>query len=157
MHGGSETTEEVPVEHLRFGRYLQELADVLPEDEAGLVRTVLRDPDKTMAQSAVVRHLDRRAAQLLSDAAFPGWSDALSTVIVDREFLVHRLREWTLLRSIAINDSWSAEDLLAASDWFQRTAAQVLTSSAALHLLADEGRTRRVRAAARRRLAEQHR
>ena len=157
MNSGSDTTEEVPEEHLRFGRYLQELADVLPEDEAGLVELVLRDPDRTMAQSAVVRQLDRRAAQLLADATFPDWRRAMSTVIVDREFLVHRLREWTLLRSIAIDDSWRPDDLVAASDWFQRTAAQMLTSPAALRLLADEGRTRRVRAAANRRLAEQHR
>ncbi|TCN42917.1 hypothetical protein EV644_102447 [Kribbella orskensis] len=85
MNSGSDTTEEVPDEHLRFARYLQELADVLPEEEAGLVAMVLRDPDRTMAQSAVVRHLDRRAAQLLADATFPDWRRAMSTVIVDRE------------------------------------------------------------------------
>ncbi|WP_189241079.1 hypothetical protein [Planomonospora parontospora] len=110
-----------------------------------------------MAQSAVVRHLDRRAAQLLADAGFPDWIEAMVTVTAEWEFLAHRLREWMVLRSIAVKDPWGPKDLLAASDWCQRTAAQVLTSSAALRLLADRGRTRRVRAAAGLRLAQQRR
>jgi hypothetical protein len=156
-HSEDDATQEVPEEHLRFARYLHELADVRPEDEAGLVEMVLRDADTTMAQSAVVRHLDRRAAELLTDSAFPDWCRALSSVIVDREFLVHRLREWMLLRSVAMGDSWRPAELVGASDWFQRTASQMVTSAAALRLLADSGRTRRVRAAASRRLAGQDR
>ncbi|MEV4069077.1 hypothetical protein ACGFJC_00970 [Nonomuraea fuscirosea] len=89
-------TQQPPDEHQRFARYLRQLTDVHQQDEAELVRTVLRDPDPVMAQSAVVRYLDRRAAQFL-------------------------------------------------------------TSPAALRLLAGEGRTRRVRTTADRRLTEQRR
>jgi hypothetical protein len=74
-----------------------------------------------------------------------------------REFLARRLREWMLLRSIAVNAPWRPKDVVAASDWFQRTAVQILTSPSALRLLASDGRTRRVRMAAARRLAEQSR
>lgn len=80
---------------------------------------------------------------------------------VGRPFLARRLREWTLLRAIALDESWTAEDLTTASDWFQRTASVVLVvaSPEALSLLAERGRTRRVRSAASRRLqhSDQHR
>ncbi|GAA4595938.1 hypothetical protein GCM10023194_66760 [Planotetraspora phitsanulokensis] len=141
-------------EHQRFARYLQDLAQVREENEVDLVSVVLRDPDATMAQSAVVRHLDNRAARLLTDAGFPDWAHSMATVIGEREFLIRRLREWTLLRSITMGDPWTPEDLATASDWFQRNAAETLTSPAALTLLAGEGRTRRVRAAAGRRIAQ---
>ncbi|MCA2228741.1 hypothetical protein [Nonomuraea aurantiaca] len=114
---------------------------------------ILRDPDEVMAQSAVARHLDRRAHQLLTNPGFGGWFHAMATEAGEQEFLVRRLHEWTLLRSIAVNAPWKSEDVLAASDWFQRTAVQILTSPAALRLLASEGRTRRVRTAVDRRLS----
>jgi hypothetical protein len=141
-------------EHQRFARYLQDLAQVRADNEADLVSVVLRDPDAAMAQSAVVRHLDYRAAQLLTDRGFPEWARTMATVIGEREFLTRRLREWTLLRSVTLGDPWAEEDLTAATDWFQRNAAQTVTSPAALTLLASEGRTRRVRAAASRRIAQ---
>jgi hypothetical protein len=60
-------------EHQRFARYLHELAVVRDEDEADLVTRILRDSDTTMAQSAIVRHLNRHAAQLLADEEFTAW------------------------------------------------------------------------------------
>ncbi|MEV5573887.1 hypothetical protein AB0L06_27935 [Spirillospora sp. NPDC052269] len=143
-----------PDEHQRFAHYLQDLAFVREADEAELVATVLRDPDTTMAQSAVVRHLDNRAAHLLPlpDQRFEDWAHTMANQISELDFLAHRLHEWTLLRSITIGKPWAAEEVATASDWFQRKAAETVTSSAALTLLANEGRTRRVRAAASRRL-----
>ncbi|MET9594452.1 hypothetical protein ABZY45_26525 [Streptomyces sp. NPDC006516] len=143
-----------PAEHHRYAHYLQAL-DAVPEaEEADLVATVLRDQDLAMAQAAVVHHLDRRAARLLADAAFPAWAHTMDAVVGGRNYLTRRLREWTLLRSIAMDEPWAAEELTAASDWFQRTAttAQIITSPDALGLLAERGRTRRVRNAASRRM-----
>ncbi|GAB3910748.1 hypothetical protein [Microbispora bryophytorum] len=158
MSGWSEAgTQPDEDEHQRFNRYLQQLEDVCREDEAELVRVILRDPDEVMAQSAVARHLDRRSRQLLTDPGFDDWFHAMATEVAEHEFLVRRLHDWMLLRSIAVNAPWRPEDVLAASDWFQRTAVQILTSPAALRLLASDGRTRRVRTAADRRLAEQRR
>lgn len=142
-------------EHQRFARYLRDFAQVSPRNEADLIAMVLHDPDSTMAQSAVVRHLDHRAAQLLTSPGFRSWADTMVTVIGQREFLACRLREWELLRSIAMEQPWAAENVTAASDWLQRKAALTLTSRAVLTLLADQGRTRRVRSAARRLLAQQ--
>ncbi|TLS45395.1 hypothetical protein FE633_15130 [Streptomyces montanus] len=145
-------------EHQRFTRYLQDLAAVAAEDEGSLVAEVLRDPDATMAQSAVVRHVDRRAAQLLSDPQFANWERDLAAVIGEREFLQRRLRAWALLRSVALGEPWTAEEITTASDWLQRKATEIVTSPDALALLAREGRTRRVRAAAaaRMRRGDQH-
>lgn len=146
--------DEEPAEHRRFDRYLQALETVAEADETNLVAAVLRDDDATMADSAVGRHLDRRAADLLTDPQFASWARTMTAVIADRDFLIRRLREWTLLRTIALGKPWAAEELTGASDWFQRMAAttQIVTSPEALRLLTERGRTRRVRNAASRRL-----
>ncbi|MFJ6754545.1 MULTISPECIES: hypothetical protein [unclassified Streptomyces] len=151
-------TDEEPPEHGRYARYLQVLDSVpenVPEaDEADLVAEILRDDCVSMAESAVNHHVERRAAHLLTDSGFPSWARMMATVIGDRPFLTRRLREWTLLRTIALDEPWTAEELTGASDWFQRTAsaAQIVTSPDALTLLAEYGRTRRVRNAASRRV-----
>jgi len=149
--------DEEPAEHRRFARYLQALEAVAEADEADLVAAVLRDQDATMADSAVGRHLDRRAADLLTDHRFTAWAQTMTEVITDRDFLTLRLREWALLRTIALGNPWTAEELTGATDWFQRMAAttQIATSPKALRLLAEHGRTHRVRNAASRQL--QHR
>ncbi|MFC9004501.1 hypothetical protein [Streptomyces microflavus] len=142
--------DEEPAEHGRYRRYLQDLDGIAEADKADLVTTVLRDPVMSMAQAAVNHHLERRAAQLLTDPAFTAWAQMMATAVADRSFLTRRLSEWTLLRAIALDEPWTAEDLTTASDWFQRTAstAQIVTSSEVLSLLAERGRTRRVRNAA---------
>ncbi|MET7368749.1 hypothetical protein ABZS61_23445 [Streptomyces sp. NPDC005566] len=153
--------DEDPPDYLRYLSCLQDLEDVSEADEAALVATVLDDPDVSMVEAAVNRHLERRAAHLLTDPAFIAWAQTLSLAIGDRPFLARRLREWTLLRTIALDEPWTAEELTTASDWFQRTASvvRIITSPEALSLLAEQGRTRRVRNAASRRLIEldQHR
>ncbi len=40
----------------------------------------------------------------------------MSTVTGKHEFLIHRLREWTLLRAIAMDAPWRPEEVVAASD-----------------------------------------
>ncbi|MGW1534517.1 hypothetical protein [Streptomyces aureus] len=149
-----EPFDEEPAEHHRYRRYLQDLEGVSPAEEAALVATVLRDPVMSMAEAAVNRHLECRASVLLTDLAFTAWGHSMTAVIGDRPFLTRRLREWTLLRAIALDEPWTAEELTTASDWFQRTAsaAQIVTSAEVLTLLAERGRTRRVRNAARRRI-----
>jgi hypothetical protein len=60
-----------PAEHQRYAHYLQALDAVSEAEEAELVAAVLRDQDEAMAQGAVVHHLDRRAAQLLTEPDSP--------------------------------------------------------------------------------------
>ena len=143
-----------PSEHRRFARYLHALEAVAETGEADLVAAVLRDRDTAMAESAVGRHMDRRASELLTDPAFTGWAHAMAEVIAERDFLTRRLREWSLLRSIVLGEPWAVEKVTGASDWFQRlaTTTQIVSSPDALRMLADHGRTRRIRNAASRRL-----
>ncbi|MFI8341630.1 hypothetical protein ACIF8W_16365 [Streptomyces sp. NPDC085639] len=147
--------DEAPPEHWRYARHLEALAsapDRGAEAEAEVVATVLRDPDRVMAESAVVTHLDRRAAQLLADGEFRAWAGDMAAALAGRPFPERRLREWSLLKAVTRGEPWSTEELTAASDWCQRTAARLLTSYEALSLLATAARTRRVRNAAAERL-----
>lgn len=152
----SPADDREPAEHRRFARYLEALETVAEADEAGLVAAVLDDRDALMADSAVSRHLDRRAAALLGGPAFTEWVRTLADVVAGSDFLTLRLREWSLLHSIARGRPWTADELTEASDWFQRTAVttSAVTDPGALELLARSGRTRRVRVAASRRLRE---
>ncbi|MFI1650836.1 hypothetical protein ACH4XT_28375 [Streptomyces avidinii] len=143
--------DDTPPEHWRYARHLEALAvapDRGAEAEVEEVAAVLRDPDRVMAESAVVTHLDRRAVQLLADEEFPAWAGDMAAALAGRPFPERRLREWSLLKAVTRDDPWSAEELTAASDWCQRTAVRLLTSYEALSLLATAARTRRVRNAA---------
>lgn len=149
MNSRDAEADSVPDEHQRYARHRHALATVDDAHEANLVATVLGDPDSAMARSAVVTHIDNRARQLLVEEGYSHWSAEMAAVIGKDEFLSRRLREWTLLRSITIDERWTADDITTASDWFQRLAAATTTSTEVLRLLAEQGRTRRVRAAAR--------
>lgn len=135
-----------PDEHIRFAAYLDKLGHVGDPDEVDLVSRVLSDPDQTMAQSAVLRHLDRRAASL--GPAYEEWAQTMSQATIDRPFLVQRLREWSLFRAITLKLLWQPDDLLASSNWLQlKTAAG--TNTEAVEILAEAGRTKRIRNTAR--------
>ncbi|MET7532239.1 hypothetical protein [Streptomyces goshikiensis] len=154
IRGGSGPVRPAePPEYWRYTLHLASLAAAPDEaDEAERVAAVLRDPDRVMAESAVVTHLDRRAARLLADERFQDWARAVGAALEGRAFPVARLREWSLLNSVNQGEPWSAAELSGTSDWCQRTAVALLTSYEALRLLADTGRTRRVRHAAAQRL-----
>ncbi|WP_031105795.1 hypothetical protein [Streptomyces sp. NRRL S-146] len=137
-----------PAEHVRFAAYLVELEQVADADESALVGGVLADPDPVMAGAAVVRHLDRRAAELFPAPLWEEWAGGMGRVVTGHPFLVRRLREWSLFRAIALRLPWNRADLLGASDWLQLKAADG-TNPEALQVLAESGRTKRIRHAAR--------
>ena len=80
-------------EHVRFAAYLDRLQQIGDADEVDLVGRVLTDPDRTMARSAVLRHLDRRAADLYPGPAYEEWAQAMAQATIDHSFLAQRLRE----------------------------------------------------------------
>ncbi|MFB6628492.1 hypothetical protein ACFCWY_01195 [Streptomyces sp. NPDC056362] len=137
-----------PDEHARFAAYLEKLRQVTDAGEVDLVRRVLTDPDPTMAQSAVLRHLDRRAAALHLEPAYQEWAQAMDRATTGSPFLAQRLREWALLRAITLELPWQAGDLLAASHRLQLMAATG-TNTQAVEILAEAGSTRRIRNTAR--------
>ncbi|MEU9718337.1 hypothetical protein [Streptomyces sp. NPDC047976] len=147
--------QAVATDRWRYAHHLDRLAAAGAAGvagEAAVVAEVLRDRDPVMAQSAVVTHLDRRAVRLRPGAGYQDWARALHPALDGHAFPARRLREWTLLKAVEAGADWSREELAAASDWCQRTAAQSPAPDEALALLAAAGRTRSVRNAAARRL-----
>ena len=137
-----------PDEHVRFAAYLDKLGHVADANELDLVSRVLTDPDQTMAQSAVLRHLDRRAAGLYPGPAYEGWAQAMTQATIDHPFLAQRLREWSLFRAITLKLPWQPDDLLASSNWLQLKSAAG-TNTEAIEILAEAGRAKRIRNTAR--------
>ncbi|MEU6685272.1 hypothetical protein [Streptomyces sp. NPDC046832] len=146
MH--AEDGAKEPAEHARHAGYLVELEQVADDDETELVGCVLADPDQVMAQAAVVRHVDRRAAELWPEPVWQEWAAAMARVVAGRPFLVRRLEEWSLFRCVALRLPWRRDDLLAASDWLQLKAAAGANAEV-LVVLAERGRTKRIRSTAR--------
>ncbi|GGP93031.1 hypothetical protein GCM10010266_14690 [Streptomyces griseomycini] len=142
---------EEPAEHLRFAAHLNEPRQVADLGEAAPVGSVLTDRDQAMARSAVLRHLDRRAGALHLGPASDRWAESMAQATAGDPFLAARLREWPLLRAIALRRSWDRDAPLASSGWLQREAAAA-SDAEAVELLAEHGRTRRTRTTARARL-----
>ncbi|MFI6035647.1 alpha/beta fold hydrolase [Streptomyces sp. NPDC051315] len=152
-HPMTSAPQDEPPEHTRYAEYLQALSQVAPADEVRLVRAVLTDPDRTMARSAVLRHLDHRAADLHRTPAYEPWSAFMIQATADHPFLTTRLHEWTLLRAITLSHPWSPEALTEASNWLQRTLTETPdVPTPALAFLAEHGRTKGVRNEAARRV-----
>ena len=141
-----------PAEHTRFHDYLRTLSQVSDADENTIIADVLTDPDHTMADAAILGHLDRRAATLDDGEAFNTWSQQLAGVLHGRVLPEQRLREWSLIKDIDSGRTRNTADLVEASDWLQRHLAEHTASQQALAVLADQGRTRRIRNSARARL-----
>ncbi|WP_129291761.1 hypothetical protein [Streptomyces sp. N1] len=136
--------QQNPDEHVRFAAYLNQLRQVADTDEFDLISRVLADPDQTMAQSAVLRHLDRRAADLHPDPAYEAWAQVMTQAATGHAFLAQRLREWSLFRAVTLELLWYPDDLLTSSNWLQLKIAAG-TNTQAIETLAEAGRTKRIR------------
>jgi hypothetical protein len=138
-----------PPEHARFFAYLSALKQATALEEPVLVRHILTDPDQTMAQSAIVRHVDRRAAAIYLAPAYTPWAESMTQATATHPFLTTRLEEWSLFRAIALSHPWNPNALTEATNWLQLKVAEApKTPAPALTLLADHGRTKRIRHAA---------
>lgn len=144
-----------PAEHARFHGYVRALAQVSDADECDLLARVLSDPDRAMADSAVIGHLDHWAAALGDDASFNAWSQRIARIIDGHELPERRLHEWSLLNEIDSGRPWNTADLIEGSHWLQRRLAERTDSRQALTALANQGRTSRIRKTARSRLGRQ--
>jgi len=149
MTAESGSGRDTPQEHLRFAAWVQALRQVPDDDELTLVADVLQDPDVAMAQSAVLGHLDQRASTLIQGPDYAPWARAMAGAVASRPFLLQRLREWSLLRAIALGQPWSPGALAEASNWLQLKIAESPGTSEAAVVLARAGRTKRIRNTAR--------
>jgi hypothetical protein len=133
-----------PSEHARYRHYLDRLDQVSQDSEPELVRTVLADPDKTMAVAAVIHHINSRA-RTLDNHQFAAWSTRMATLVEGHDLPLQRLSDWTQLKASNAGKPFDPAALTNATDWLQRATAETTTAPAALALLAAQGRTRRVR------------
>ncbi|GAA2962758.1 hypothetical protein [Actinokineospora diospyrosa] len=123
---------------LRFAWY--RAAD--PSDEAAFLAAVLRDPDPPTATAAAIARIDDRAQR---GPGFARWAARVRPAVAAAEPVAARLAEWCLLHDAFAGRPVAPGAVLAASDWAQRTLATTVDGEL-LALLAEHGRTRRVRA-----------
>lgn len=136
-------------EHLRLDLYRRARGGLRVEQ---LTDLILADPDVVMADAALVELIDHAAAEQ-SGVAFGAWSSAVLDAAVERRaFPSKRIYEWRLLYSLDDPSSDRLADLIAASDWAQRNAAERTTQGTVLEALAEHGRTKRTRSLAGERL-----
>lgn len=117
----------------------------------GLLRHAVRvELDRSLAESVVIGALEYCSTD---DAA--EWIALLGADSRRLEYAERRAREVATLRAIAVPEaSDAAPDVTEWTDWLQRRAVASASNRSLLVRLAEAGRTRRVRAAARERLRE---
>jgi hypothetical protein len=112
-------------------------------DLSGYIDTVLADPDHVMGSAVLVEVIGSVAAQA-GRTEFVEWSASILARVHDRSFVVRRIAEWRLFNALA-DRLVLQQELLDATDWLQRKVAAESNNIGALTLLADRGRTKRVR------------
>jgi hypothetical protein len=140
-------------EHARYQFYIEALSVVTPENERQLIEALLRDPDRAMKTAAIVDQVDRKGASLPTAEQFATWEGTFHDLVDEYPFVVRRIEEWQLFKQISEDDVSKLSALPDASDWLQRKVAEESSSQPTLELLAEAGRTKRVRNMANQRLA----
>jgi hypothetical protein len=134
-------------EHLRLQLYRAAASRM---DLLRYIDIVLADPDPGMGSAVLVEVIDSIAAHA-AHSEFIEWSNTVLARVHDRSFVVRRIAEWQLFNSL-IGGHFSQEELSGATDWLQRKVVAESNNIDALTLLADRGRTKRVRSSAANRL-----
>ncbi|GAA2998300.1 hypothetical protein [Actinokineospora diospyrosa] len=145
-------------EHVRSSAYRQVVSAVAEGPRGDLdeivVRVFLRDPVNVVAKSAVVAFIDAVAPTFSDSAGFERWAAALAPEFehlatpTEREFVRHRIHDWTTYLAIASGEIPAAADLATTSNWMQSLLASESTSLPVLAALAESGSTKKIRNAA---------
>lgn len=138
-------------EHVRSAAYRRVIAAGEVADPRELAAVLVRDPEPLTAKTAVVELVDRVAGESADPAEFRrraagivAEADRLASA-KDREFVRQRVRDWELWLATENGQVPDAADLAAASDWMQRRLADFSASPQMLALLAEHGRTEKIR------------
>jgi hypothetical protein len=147
--------EAVADEHVRSAAYRRVVAAAAAGEsrdaDRDLVAALVRDPDQLAAKSAVVELVDRIAAKAPSPDAFRQWADGILPAADrlpsegNRAFVHGRVGDWLLYLSVEAGNVPSEAELAGATPWMQRLLAEESTSRPVLALLAESGRTRKIR------------
>jgi hypothetical protein len=141
-------------EHERYQFYIHVSALAPPPDDQTLLSIILRDPDRAMREAAAVEFVKQRAQRHSSYQSFALWAESISGLVGDHEFLSRRIQEWSKLKWVMERGDIELNSLLESSEWFQRKLSEVADSAQTLRKLAEFGRTKRIRNAAKQRLGK---
>jgi hypothetical protein len=137
--------------HLRYELYVETLVSAYPDD-IGLLACVARDPDVAMREAAVGAYIDSVARLLPRLESFQGWYDKRRNLIDVSRFPARRAKEWLVYKAVLGSKKVASADYLEASPWLQRELAANAPSSEVLRELAQDGRSKRARWLASKRL-----
>jgi hypothetical protein len=124
-----------------------------------IVATILRDPVDLVSKSAVVEFMDAIAMKTADPAVFRQWAAGLRAETAQlaadatHTFISRRIDDWNVYLSIGAGRIPTSGELASTTHWMQRLLAERSTSPPVLALLADIGRTRKIRNIARHRAA----
>ncbi|SDZ03220.1 hypothetical protein SAMN05421504_108349 [Amycolatopsis xylanica] len=147
--------EAVADEHVRSAAYQRVVSAVADsQDRAGdraIVATILRDPEELTAKTAIVALVDEIARKATDPVSFQRWAAAVLPELDrleaegHREFIRQRIRDWLFYLSVEDGQVPTPEELAEVTDWMQRLLAEESTSAPVLGLLAESGRTKKIR------------
>jgi len=148
-------------EHVRSAAYRRVIsvaaAATSRDGDRALVATILRDPEEMTARTAVVDLVDTIATKTTDPADFQKWSaeilpeiDRFSTE-GNRGFVHRRVHDWMFWLSVKAGHTPTPDELADVTDWMQRRIAEESTSAPVLTVLAEHGRTKKIRNIARNR------
>lgn len=139
-------SDDLDDEHVRWGIYSRAMGD--PGEWPALLELVREEPDPTIASPVVVGLLE-----VLPDHLRRDFVSALP--VRYREHAEHRAHDIAVLERISTESQASSEQVFRINDWsnwLQLRAASTVTDVSVLEPLSSTGKTKRIRAAAERRL-----
>jgi hypothetical protein len=140
------TSNDDPADgHVRFHRLSAAVREGRVDDDAVLLATLLAEPDRLMAESVLASLVDSRAEQAGSAASFAAWAEPVLDAVGADGFIARRVREWGLFKAVQSGASVDREALADATNWLQRKVLEEADSAAILGVLAEVGRTKRLR------------
>ncbi|WP_370935333.1 hypothetical protein [Amycolatopsis sp. cg13] len=146
-----EVDAAVANEHVRSAAYRRVISASGGADRRELAAVLVRDPEPLTAKTAVVELVDHLAGETADPAEFLRRAAEIVeeagrlAPAKDREFVRQRVRDWELWLETENGRVLDVADLESASDWMQRRLADFSASRQVLALLAEHGRTKRIR------------
>lgn len=121
------------------------------DNDRAIIATILRDPMELTSKTAFVQLVDNIATRTADPAEFQQWAAGLLPEIHllkaegNRRFLHRRIHDWTVCLAIKADQTPTSAELADTTDWMQRIIAEESTSLSILTLLAEGGRTKKIR------------